>query len=300
VLVVGGGPAGLSAAAAAADASAQVMLVERDDRLGGRTLGREPLVERLIERLSTDKRIELLTSAEAVGWYDEGVIAVDRTPDLLILEPQAVVLATGAYDAGLPFPDWDLPGVMFATAAQRLLDRHGVKPGSRAVVLTTDDAGHHAAGRLAEGAVEVVCIADRRRSEMVPTDVLEAAAGAGVPVVGGATAARAHGFERVNALSVLTTHARRPRRYRCDLVCISAGVRPADDLAYQATARGSLVLAPSVAVTAQPAAAAGGPALWLAGLVNGADTPASAREQGSAAGAAAVRGSRYPWPATEE
>jgi sarcosine oxidase subunit alpha len=281
ILVVGGGPAGLSAAAAAADAGAEVVLVERDDRLGGRALGREPLVERLIERLSTDEDIELLTNAEAIGWYEEGVVAVDRTPDLLILEPQAVVLATGGYDAGLPFPDWDLPGVMFATAAQRLLDRHGVRPGSRAVVLTADDDGYDTVRYLSDAGVEIACIADCRRPQQIRPAALGAAMSAGVTVVTSTMAVRAHGFNRVRALSLLTAEVEHLQRYHCDLVCISAGIRPADDLARQAMSHGSLVLRQSD--TAQR-----NHDLWLAGLVNGAVCPGEACDQGREAGAAAA------------
>ena len=89
--------------------------------------------------------IETLTSAAAIGWYEEGIVAVDLRPDLLLVRPAAVVLATGGYDRALPFAGWDLPGVMTAEGARLLLRRHGVRPGSRAVVVTVDDIGHAAA-----------------------------------------------------------------------------------------------------------------------------------------------------------
>jgi len=82
----------------------------------------------------------------------------------------------------------------------------------------------------------------------------------------------------------------RARRFDCDLVCIAAGARPADDLAYQATARGSLVLRAGEAAAND--AGAGGP--WLAGLVAGAVTVEDAAAQGTAAGSAAARASADP------
>ena len=61
------------------------------------------------------ERIEVLTDAEAIGWYEEGLIAIDTHPDLLLVDASAVVLATGAYELGQPFPNSDLPGVMLAS-----------------------------------------------------------------------------------------------------------------------------------------------------------------------------------------
>ena len=286
VLVVGGGVAGLSAALAAAGAGADVLLVEQDERLGGRLAGAGVVADDLVAQVTAEGRIEVLTDAEAIGWYEEGAVAIDRRPDLLLLAPRAVVLATGAYDLGLPFAGWDLPGVMLAEGARRLLLRHGVKPGSRAVVITTDDAGHEAAGTLAAGGVEVACIADCRSPQATRPAPNGFAAEAAIPVIWGAAGARAHGFDRVRALTLLIGGPRAAgrQRYDCDLVCVSAGVRPADDLALQAASRGSLVLAQNLEADV--------PGLWLAGLASGSRSADAACEQGGAAGAAAARSAR--------
>jgi len=288
VLVVGGGVAGLSAALAAAEAGAGVLLVEQDDRLGGR-LANEPggrPASELAARALARHRIEVLTNAEAIGWYEEGVVAIDRRPDLLLVDPASVVLATGGYDLGLPFAGWDLPGVMLATGALRLLHRHAIKPGSRAVVLTADDRGYDVARELAAGGVGLACVADRRPPEAIRQELRGEAAAIGASLVAGAQGARAHGFDRLSGLSLRIGENghRRTLRHDCDLVCISAGVRPADDLAYQAMSRGSLLL--STAGTVDEGVA-GGP--WLAGLVAGACDADLAIEQGTAAGSAAAR-----------
>ncbi|MEE4275044.1 MAG: 2Fe-2S iron-sulfur cluster-binding protein, partial [Thermoleophilia bacterium] len=178
VLVVGGGAAGMSAALAAAGAGAQVLLVHRGDRLGGGLADDVPAgpttAVDLAERAANEARLEILTGADAFAWYEEGTVAVDRRPDLLLVDPAAVVLATGGYDTGLPFPGWDLPGVMTATAARRLMSRSGVLPGSRAVILTRDDHAYRLAVQFVAGGGELACVADFREAEDREADDREA------------------------------------------------------------------------------------------------------------------------------
>lgn len=369
VLVVGGGVAGLSAALAASEAGADVLLVERDDRLGGRLGDRlggrldDPFDDRrsdplddgrrdrprgahlngsclddarpngdsetsadadartgkavagdLIDRVRSHGGLTTLVDAEAIGWYEEGVVAVDRRPDLLLLRPAAVVLATGGYDLGLPFAGWDLPGVMLAPGALRLWERHRVRPGSRAMVITSCDDGHDAAARLAAAGVEIVCVADRRPAHAIRPEARDRVSALGAALVSGAAGARAHGFDRVKTVTLRVPDGAAgdgrtdsTRRFACDLVCIAAGSRPADDVAYQATARGSLVLAPGRPAAVAPEGPTGrgqdaapeqAPGLWLAGLVAGAATVEVAIAQGTAAGWAAADAARgAPGPA---
>ena len=282
VLVIGGGLAGLSAALAAAEAGADVMLAEQDDRLGGRALdlpvtASEPrLALELVAKAIGHPRIEVLTAASAVGWYDENIVAIDRAPDLLVVAPREVVLASGGYDLGLPFPGWDKPGVMLAAGARRLLHRHGVKPGRRAAVITTNDLGYDLAAELAAAGIELACLIDSRPRQAIRSELVDRTDASSVPMLSGATSAQAHGLNRVASLSVRPSDQRRPIRYGCDLVCISAGVRPADDLDYQARADGSVLLSSRQSN-----------GRWepiQAGLVAGTKSGTSAMEQGAQAG----------------
>ena len=71
------------------------------------------------------------------------------------MRAKQVVLATGAHERPLVFPDNDRPGIMLADAARGFLARYGVKPGARAVIATAHDSAYRAALELAEAGVEI-------------------------------------------------------------------------------------------------------------------------------------------------
>ncbi|GAW50244.1 MULTISPECIES: NAD(P)/FAD-dependent oxidoreductase [unclassified Nocardioides] len=160
VLVIGAGPAGLAAAAAAREAGGEVTLLDSSDVLGGqywrhlpdsRPAERERLLHHgwdtftaLRRRLESDPHVRIVTSAQV--WAierDTGVPAVVHVlvgpPDAggrqrLALRPDAVVFATGAHDRTLPFPGWDLPGVFTGGAAQALAKGERIAVGRRVLV----------------------------------------------------------------------------------------------------------------------------------------------------------------------
>ncbi|HEY3561267.1 MAG TPA: FAD-dependent oxidoreductase [Kribbella sp.] len=158
VVVVGAGPAGIAAALAAADAGAQVLLVDNGRALGGqynRQLAPEFAANRpdrlqhewkafatQRDRLATHPRITYLpdTSIWAIEnlrlWAQTGPAdSAGRRP--FPIDAKAIVLATGAYDRVLPFPGWDLPGVYTAGAAQALAKGQRIAVGHRVLVAGT-------------------------------------------------------------------------------------------------------------------------------------------------------------------
>jgi NADPH-dependent 2,4-dienoyl-CoA reductase/sulfur reductase-like enzyme len=160
VLVIGAGPAGLAAAAAAREAGGTVTLLDSSDGLGGqywrhlpdsRPAERERLLHHgwdtftsLRRRLESDPHVRILTSAQV--WAVERGTDVPAVVHVLVgpadasgrerltLRPDAVVLATGAHDRTLPFPGWDLPGVFTGGAAQALAKGERIAVGRRVLV----------------------------------------------------------------------------------------------------------------------------------------------------------------------
>jgi D-hydroxyproline dehydrogenase subunit alpha len=153
VLVVGAGPAGLAAAAAAAAAGARTSIVDAGAGPGGQYWRGASIVEaaHLHHDLATYHRLVAgLTAVTQLFQHHvwtvtrdgEGFVvhAVDRTGGgerTVELRSRRLVLAPGAYDRQIPFPGWDLPGVMTAGGVQALLKGHGVVAGKRVLVAGT-------------------------------------------------------------------------------------------------------------------------------------------------------------------
>ena len=169
VLVIGAGPSGLAAALAAAEAGADVVVVDENARPGGSglyQLGGDPTrlaqTQRLIERAQAHPRIRLYCGTVAAGYYADHWVALVDGEKLVKMRARALVCANGAFEQPAVFRNNDLPGVMLASAAQRLIYRYAVRPMQRAVVLTANADGYRAAADLAAHGVEVAAIVDLR------------------------------------------------------------------------------------------------------------------------------------------
>ncbi|WP_026923915.1 NAD(P)/FAD-dependent oxidoreductase [Glycomyces arizonensis] len=144
VVVVGGGPAGMAAAKAAASCGVEVVLIDAAPKLGGQYHRQD--ARESGDRFKLPDGVEHL--AESVVWAIEPILEGHRVhvrtgpadgPDRTgrAIETRALVLATGAYDWTPPFPGWDLPGVYTAGAAQAMAKGQGVAVGERVIVAGT-------------------------------------------------------------------------------------------------------------------------------------------------------------------
>lgn len=175
VLVAGGGPAGMRAALAAADAGAQVMIVDEDTQLGGHWLFTKSKVaerEALAEKVRNHPNIECHENSVVIARYDGnwfGVVV--RYPDgserLIKTRAQVLVVAAGLIERPYVFAGNDKPGVMLMTGARRLLNRYGVKPGNRAVVFTANEHGDEGIEELRAAGVEIAAVVDGRKGEHI-------------------------------------------------------------------------------------------------------------------------------------
>lgn len=152
VLVVGGGRSGLAAAADAAERGDRVVLVEAERELGGRW--RVGSVEALVGR-AIAAGVELLTGVTATGWY-EGVITAIGNDAHLEIHARRVVAATGSYDRVPLVPGADRPGVLAARTAIALVERFGVVPGERALLVGDGPELVDAGDRLRRAGVTIV------------------------------------------------------------------------------------------------------------------------------------------------
>lgn len=259
VVVIGGGPAGMSAALAAAEHVDRVCLFEARPRLGGhldwrvKEVGGVPLHERgagLATRVNAHPNIRAFTSAPVIGVWGEKLVTgfqVGSGNDGFDerhweCRARAIVVATGALERPLVFNDNDRPGVMQADTAWRLARTYGVRPGDVAVFSTADDLALEAALDLARLGVEVAAVADARTDGHDP-DLVDALESSGIPVHRGWAAARARGRRRVEGVELGPLSGasadgtnRNPGvgggsrgdalRLECDLIVANAGRQP--------------------------------------------------------------------------
>ncbi len=235
VLVVGAGPAGLSAAAAAAASGARVILVDEQPEPADWERAAE-----LRAVLDAEPGTVVLHRTTAFGSYDDNyVLALQRRTDhlgadappgvsrqrLWHIRARKVILATGAHERPLVFAGNDRPGVMLAGAVRTYLERYAVAPGSRAVVSTTNDSAYDTVTALHSAGIDVAAVVDAR-DELSPR-AAEVARTTGVPVLTGSAVTDTSGDGRLTAVTVRPLDADGPAQsFACDLLAVSGGWSP--------------------------------------------------------------------------
>ena len=168
VLVVGAGRSGLMAALDMANAGSQVLLAEECARIGGRALfaragqAIDSRVQDLINAVEAHTRIRVLTRTFAAGYYADHWVPLVGEEYITKVRAKEVVIAQGAYEQPAVFRGNDLPGVMLASGAQRLIYRYAVAPASRVAVLTANAEGYAAALDAIGCGLEVIAVLDLR------------------------------------------------------------------------------------------------------------------------------------------
>lgn len=242
VLVVGAGPAGLSAALEAAEAGKRVILVEQDNILGS-SLIRDPqeLDGAWVE--ATQARIHaaggrILTRTTASGYWEHDLVTLTQriaepgqipsqgvAQRLWHVRAGQVILAAGSIERPMAFAHNDRPGVMLSQAVRTYVHRFGLVPGKRVVIATNNDDAYKTAHALKAAGAEVVAILDARPAP--------AGADSGLPVHNNAVPLSTEGARHC-LKSVTALVDGQAQSWDADLLAVSGGFTPVVHLHMQA------------------------------------------------------------------
>ncbi|HEU5356428.1 MAG TPA: NAD(P)/FAD-dependent oxidoreductase [Actinocrinis sp.] len=338
--VVGAGPAGMAAAVAAADAGVTATTVIDSGSSAGGQYYRQPAarlhartprrlhhgwrtwraLKSRFDRHIAAGRISLLSEHHV--WFAERIGDGYRVHALLgpeqqrsvLVEADALLLATGAYERVLPFPGWTLPGVVTAGGAQAMLKGSLVLPGREVVVAGTGPLLLPVAAGLADAGAQVKALIESAGklalAKLAPTlaahpDKLAEAAGYAarlaahrIPIKYGHTVVAAHGRDRVEAVTVAEIDSTGEVRsgtetqIPCDSLAIGHGLLAHLDLALTLGARVEGDCAPAVWVDSEQRTSV--PGLWAAGETTGIGGAALALAEGEIAGRSVAAWSQGP------
>lgn len=261
VLIVGGGPAGLSAAIRLDQLGVDCLVVDDKPLLGGKlvlqthrffgsfnavhagTRGLD-IAARLAREAEACPRVTLWRGSTALAVFEDGAVGVLRGADerpgeegqYTLVTPERLLVASGARERFFAFPGNTLPGVMGAGAFQTLLHRDLVRPAERVLVVGGGNVGLIAAYQAIQAGIEVVAVVDvmpQCGGYKVHQDKL---ARLGVPLHTRTTLVSVEGREEVESATIATVDdSFRPlpgshRTLRCDAVLLAVGLEPAAEL----------------------------------------------------------------------
>jgi sarcosine oxidase subunit alpha len=253
ILIIGGGAAGLSAAAEAASAGASVLVFESDLHLGGQLVKQTHkffgskdeyagtrgflIADKLLEELSTyPDRVKTMTNTTAMGYYkNDGVVtAMTGEEEYFKFKPKRIVMATGAQERLIAFPNNDLPGVYGAGAVQTLMNVYGVSPGERVLMVGAGNIGLIVSYQLIQAGVRVVGVIEAMSN--VGGYWVHAAKirRLGVPILLRHTIRAALGSKTVQGAVVESLATGERLKFDCDIICMAVGLTPTSEMLWQA------------------------------------------------------------------
>ncbi|MBQ4044491.1 MAG: FAD-dependent oxidoreductase [Clostridia bacterium] len=261
LIIIGGGPAGLAAAAAAFDAgvsAADILILERDREVGGilnqcihagfglhrfgEELSGPEYAGRYIDMVK-ERGIEIVTDAMVLSLdADRSVSFVSPATGFVRAQAEAIILAMGCRErtrGALCIPGTRPAGVYTAGCAQRYVNVEGFMPGRRAVILGSGDIGLIMARRMTLEGAKVLCVCEiMPYSGGLARNIVQCLNDFDIPLHLSHTVTQIHGKDRVEGVTIAAVdeaNGRRPipgteQYIECDTLLLSVGLIPENEL----------------------------------------------------------------------
>lgn len=308
VVIVGAGPAGLSAAIEAAKNGMKVVVFDENSKPGGQLfkqihkffgskehkakirgfkIGEELLKE------AYDLGVEVVLDAIVLSLHGEKELTVKVNDEVRHVKGDAVIIATGASENMVTFRGWTLPGVIGAGAAQTMMNLNKVRPGNKILMLGSGNVGLVVSFQLMQAGCEVVGLVDA--APRIGGYGVHAAkvARTGVPFYLSHTIVEAEGTDHVTGVTIAQVDEKfqfipeTEKHFDVDTICLAVGLSPMSQLLKNAGCkivedpkRGGVV--PEVDELGMTSI----PGVFAAGDVSGIEEASSAMIEGRISGAA--------------
>ena len=308
LVIIGAGPAGLSAALEAARNGLHPVVYDENARPGGQLFKQAHkffgskehrasergfrIGEQLLQEAG-ELGVRVQLQSTVLGIYEHRILNVLRNNQIERVKAGSLIIATGASENGLSFPGWTLPGVMGVGAAQTLANLHGVTPGRRILMVGAGNVGLVAGLQMMQAGAELVAVVEGGPTVGGYGVHASKLARAGVPFYTRHTVVEAQGSQSVTGAVIAEVDSHwKPipgteRHLDVDTILLAVGLSPMSQLARMAGCqmvnRGGWV--PQVG----ECNATSVPGIYAAGDVSGIEEASSAMLQGALSGLAAAR-----------
>ena len=260
--VVGGGPAGLSAALYAARYGIKPLIIEENFLLGGQLIKQTHKffgsqshyagvrgidIAKILIKEAEEKGIESWTSSSVIGYYPGNILGVEKQGKYVKVKAKSILIATGASEKMAPFRGNDIPGVYGAGAIQTLMNVYGIAPGKRVLMVGAGNIGVIVAYQLLQAGVQVAAVVEglpKIGAYLVHSAKIKRL---GVPIYTRHTISRVLGDKHVEGAEIVAVDDRwqpipgSEKKFELDTVGLAVGLSPSIEILSQAGAKQTFI-----------------------------------------------------------
>ena len=257
VLIIGGGPAGMSAALELGEMGVHCIICDDKTELGGKlilqthnffgstrdcfagTRGMD-IGDNLASLAENDKNIDIWINSPVVGVFADGFVGIVKNGIYTLVKPERLLVTAGAREKTLAFPGCDLPGVYGAGAFQTLVNRDLIKPTDKLFIVGGGNVGLIGAYHALQAGIDVIGIVEALPECGGYKVHLDKIKRLGIPIYTSYTVLRVEGSDHLERVIICRIDSKfQPIKgteevFEADTLLIAVGLTPVDELKKQA------------------------------------------------------------------